>query len=418
MVTNAQINQQLDLLFRREAGRIVAILTKAFGASQIDLAEIVVQEALLKATQVWLLTGIPENPAAWIMQVAKNKALDTIRRERHLVVNLNVIESMPEFNEDFQRLQAFELEIQDDQLRLMFICCHPILSYEMQLALTLKTVCGFGVSEISRAFFAKNETIAQRLVRAKQKIREAKLRFELPETQELKNRVDAVLDVIYFLFNEGYSSQKDDKHIREDVCLEACRLVRLLTTHDVGSLPKAYALAAFMLLQTSRLNARVDLNGEVLLLQDQDRSKWDHNLIREGLCYLEKAATGPELTQFHLMAGIAACHATAGSFHETDWSRILDYYDDLSQIDNSPVIALNRSVVVSFTDGPQNALMEIQKLRDIPAMKKCYLLPATSADFYRRLGDSKRAMKCYQEALDLVGTGPERRFLKRRIAEL
>lgn len=413
-----QVNQKLDHLFRREAGKIIAILTKVFGPSHIDMAEVVVQEALLKAAQVWPFSGIPNNPAGWILQVARNKALDIIRRDRIYTCNPEALEGLPDGNgHDHAKAAVFEAEISDDQLRLMFVCCHPILSHEARVALTLKTICGFSTGEISRAFLVSEETIAQRLVRAKQKIKDAKLAFEMPDTSDLVVRLDAVLDTIYLLFNEGYSAHSGDLLVKEDMCLEACRLAMLLTKHAEVSSPKVYALLALMLLQASRLKARTDSAGEVLLLADQDRGAWDHRMIEEGLTYLNNAADGTELSHFHLLAGIAACHATAKDFASTDWQRILDYYDIMTIDDGSPILILNRAVALSFVKGPKAALQVLNGLGKWPVLQGYYLYSATMADFYRRMENAKKAVEYYNKALTLAGTEPEKRFLQRRLQE-
>lgn len=413
------VTRELDHLFRKEAGRMIAVLTKVFGPSQLDLAETVVQDALLKATQVWPYSGIPENPAGWIMQVAKNRALDIIRRDRLFISDQSVLDLAHDpSHADSTATALFESEIQDDQLRLIFICCHPVVPFEARIALTLKTICGFGVAEIARAFLAKEETIAQRLVRAKQKIRAERLAFELPEGATIGAHLDGVLETIYLLFNEGYTANGGDTLIRKDMCYEACRLGRLLAKHPSASSPKVHALVALMLLQASRLNARVDSIGEVILLEDQEREMWDQGLISEGLHHLSEAAAGKELSNFHLLAGISACHATARNFDQTDWPRILGYYDLLVGADPSPVLALNRSVAVSFIEGPAAALKLLREIGKAPAMAGYYLFPATKADFYRRLDDREKAATCYREALKLSATAPEKRFLLRRLKEL
>jgi len=420
MATKDQVNQELDHLFRRQAGRIVALLTRVFGPAHIDLAETVVQDALLKAVQTWPLNGIPDNPAGWIMRVARNKAVDMIRANRELCADDETLATLAEMQETpsgDDRTTALDMEISDDQLRLIFTCCHPVISHESRVALTLKTVCGFGVREIAKAFLTKEETIAQRLVRAKQKIRDERLPFEFPARGQLAPRLDAVLDTIYLLFNEGYGASSGDELIREDICAEACRLARTLAENPALRRPKVQALTALLFLQASRLKARLDANGEILLLEEQDRSTWDGAMIATGLHYLVEAASGDELSRFHLFAGIAACHASAPSFEKTDWQRILAYYDELCAGDHSPVIALNRAVAVSFVSGPQAALRELGKSKNLPALSDYYLFPATVADFHRRMGELSKAIKFYRQALASVRTEPEKRFLLRRLKQ-
>lgn len=411
--------QLVDHLFRHKAGQIVATLTRIFGPENIDLAEDVVQETLIKALQQWPYRGIPDNPSAWLTQVAKHHALDILRRESSL--------------EDKQAaiLQAFDtpappvdetidaglLGRLDDQLCLIFMCCHPAIPREAQVALTLKTLCGFGVSEIARAFLTQEPTIAQRLVRAKRKIRDEAISFEVPQGGELSQRLDAVLDTLYLMFNEGYSAHQGEALVRHDLCEETIRLMTLLVQHPAGAQPKSHALLALMLLQASRLPARVDAVGNILLLAEQDRTKWDQAMIQRGLHYLALSAEGETLTEYHLQAGIAACHATATSYDQTDWPRILDHYDSLVAMNHSPVVALNRAIALAMVDGPAAGIQAIEQIRTLPPLRQYYLLPATLADLYRQTGDLVLAAACYRDALALVGTEPERRFLHRKLAQ-
>lgn len=417
MADASEVSRHLDHLFRREAGRLVSVLTKIFGTHNIDLAETVVQEALVAAVQTWPMQGIPTNPSGWLMRVAKNRALDILKRDRETCVDDKTLEAfMDRLNDDTMNA-AFEHEIQDDQLRLMFICCHPTVAEESRVALTLKTICGFGVGEIAKAFLAKDETIAQRLVRAKQRIKEQGLRFEMPGKLEVEPRLDSVLDTIYLLFNEGYAVTEGDAFIRSDLCMEACRLARLLADHRDLGLPRVQALCALLLLQASRLETRLDAHGEVLLLEQQDRTKWNQELIATGLQYLDLAAQGDSLSQFHVLAGIAACHATAASADDTDWSRILGYYDVLLTMNPSPIVGLNRAVAVSFVHGAKKAMAELSRVKGLESLETYYLLPATKAELLRRQGEHEKALTFYTRALRLVRTAPERRFLERRVAE-
>lgn len=408
----SQIQETLDHLFRRESGRIVAYLTRFFGPDHLDLAENVVQEALLKAVQTWPLQGIPDNPQGWILQVAKNSAIDHIRKNKNLSEGAEEILEESGTSEDEKH---FEKEIADDQLKLMFICCHPELNRESRLALTLKTLCGFSVTEIAKAFLSKEETIAQRIVRAKHKISEAELKYEVPKPEELEERLDSVLEVLYLLFNEGYSATEGDLLIRHDLCEEAIYRTTALVNHPLCQKPKVFALLALMHLQASRFNSRLDSNGELLLLEEQDRTLWDQEHIAYGLQCLEYSAAGEELSDYHLQAGIASCHALAKTFAETDWQRILTYYDLLLMKQASPIVALNRAVAVAMIEGPTRGLEEVEQLKDQTILKNYYLLPATIAELYRRQEKWSEAKNYYQEALHLAKTTVEKRLLEKRI---
>ncbi len=411
-MSQSQVNATLDHLFRRESGKIVAYLTKFLGTGQIDLAEAVVQESLLKAVQTWPLQGIPDNPGGWILRVAKNAAIDHLRQNKKIAYGADEV---------LQRLVApesehnFENEVTDDQLKLIFICCHPELTRESRLALTLKTLCGFSVKEIAKAFLAKEETIAQRIVRAKQKISDEHLIFEVPSADEISARLDSVLEVLYLLFNEGYSATDGNFLIRQDLCEEAIYRLKILSQHPLGRSPKVYALLSLMYFQSSRFNSRIDSEGEILLLEEQDRSLWNGEHIAAGLKYMELSAEGEELSDYHLQAGIASCHALAPSFEETDWEQILKYYDLLMLNSPSPIVALNRCVAIAMLSGSEKALAEIKILQELPALKSYYLLPATIAELHRRMKNWPLAIEFYKKALGLVGTEPEKKLIEKRI---
>jgi RNA polymerase sigma-70 factor (ECF subfamily) len=413
----SQVQATLDHLFRRQSGQMVAYLTRFFGPDQLDLAESVVQEALMKAVQAWPIQGIPENPEAWIMRAAKNSAIDHIRKSRDLPHETDVLDSLAEdFSESKEYEAKFRDELRDDQLKLIFICCHPALSREARSALTLKTLCGFGVQEIARAFLAKEESIAQRIVRAKQKIADLNLKYEVPEPAELESRLDSVLEVLYLLFNEGYLATAGESLMRRDLCEEAIFRTTALTENSIGKQPKVFALLALMHFQISRFDSRLDRDGELLLLEEQDRTLWDQEHIHLGLMYLDLSAEGDELSDYHLQSGIASCHAMAKSFEATDWQRILSYYDVLLGNEHSPIVALNRAVAVAMAHGMDAGLEEIEGIKDIPPLKSYYLMHATTAELFRRNGNLKEAKNHYERALELVGTEPEKRLILRRIA--
>ncbi len=413
--TLEEVGELVAHLFRYKAGQIVSILTGIFGFENLDLAEDVVQETLVKALQQWPFSGVPQNPTGWILQVARNQALDVLRRRALFRDKQAEIARQLE-----QQLlpDAGHAPFPDEQLTMMFTCCHPAFPQEMQIALVLKTLCGFSVPEIARAFLTQETTIAQRLVRAKRKIREDKIHFELPERKQLEERLDAVLQVLYLMFNEGYSASQGNDLIRKDVCDEAIRITSLLAEHPEGDTPKTHALLALMLLQASRFATRMDAEGNLLLLADQDRSLWDQELIQRAFAHLDRAGRGKTLTVNHLQAGIASCHALARDYESTDWRRILSFYDALLELDPSPVVKLNRAVAVSMVHGPHTGLRELETIQNDSLMSEYYLYHATLADFHRRLGNMQQAIRHYKRTAALARTGPERNFVERKLAEL
>ncbi len=398
---------------------MVATLTRIFGWQHLELAEDVVQDSIIKAMRHWAYHGIPDNPAGWIMQVAKNEALDILRRERTLRGKQEQLARLPDYRTDASAdLDQLDNELYDDQLRMMFTCCHPTISREARVALTLKTLGGFGVSEIARAFLQSETTIAQRLVRAKRTLRHINVTFVVPEASELPARLDSVLEVLYLMFNEGYSAHQGEDVVRHDLCAEAIRLTTLLARHPAGDLPRVHALLALMLLLAARLDARTDEAGNLLLLDEQDRSHWNQRMIGAGMGELTQSAQGEELSQYHLEAGIAAAHAIAPSYAATDWRRVLAQYDLLLQMTSSPVVALNRAVALAMVDGPQAGLETLSEVRRMVGMENYYLLHATSAEFWRQVGEIDKARASYQRALALTASEPGRRFLQRRIDAL
>jgi RNA polymerase sigma-70 factor (ECF subfamily) len=398
-------------LFREQAGKIVASLTRVFGAAHLDLAEDVVQDALVKALQQWPFKGIPENPAGWLTLVARNRALDLLRRDASLAHKVAELERvLPQSANPQTLVSDYEM---DDQLALIFMCCHPALKTEWQVALTLKSACGFSTAEIARAFLTPEATIAQRLVRAKRQIREQGIAMEPPDAAELSERLDSVLRVLYLMFNEGYGATRGDDLVRADLCAEAIRLGTLLIRHERLRLPEVHALLALMTLQAARLPARTLDDGMPVLLEAQDRSLWDQNLIALGLRHLGAAAAGNKLTTYHLQAEIAAIHATANG--ETDWQKIVTVYDELYQLDQSPVVALNRAIARSRWQGPQAGISALEEIAAHPALRDYHLLPAVRAELCKQAGDFDRAAQAYEEALACTCTEPERRFLESQL---
>ena len=406
----------VDHLFRNRAGQMVAWLARVFGPAHLDLAEEVVQDALVKALQQWPYSGIPDNPSGWLLTVARNGALDVLRR------NASFAGRAHEIARELERATKGNDEdstVEDDELRMIFMCCHPSLTPDARIALSLKTVGGFSVAEIASAFLTTDAAIAQRLVRAKRALRDNKVGLELPAGQELAQRLDSVLAVIYLLFNEGYSAHAGEQAVRQDLCGEAMRLGQIVTrsAHLARTrAPVAHALNALMSFQAARLPARVDENGELVLLEDQDRARWDHGLVARGFAHLERSAEGDEMSTYHVQASIAAVHAGAATPDETRWPAILALYDDLVALNPSPVVRLNRVVALSKVEGPAPALAALADIEREPALAHYSLLPAVKARLLAEVGDLQGAADAYRRALAEPCTEPERRFLLRRLA--
>ena len=406
----------VEHLFRHEAGRMVAILTGIFGVENLTLAEDVVQEALARAMQTWPFYGIPDNPSAWIMRTSRNLALDVVRRQKVFrEKESEIIRLMDRTAPGPDDAIYPEQEIADDRLRLMFVCCHPLVPAEAQLALALKTLCGFGITEISRAFLTSDAAIAKRLTRARQKIREARIPFEIPAGKDLGHRLDAVLQLLYLLFNEGYKASTGDHLVREELCHEAIRLAQLLVDHPLCRCPKSDALLALMLLNASRLPARTDERGHLLRLEDQPRQRWDQAMIACGMFHLARSAAGEELSAYHLEARISACHCLAGDYASTDWPQILALYDQLAASVDSPVVALNRAVAVANVHGPAAGIAAIEAIPERDQLKSYYLLYAVLGELeFRRRGFASAAAH-YRKAIELTDLPSERSFLSGKL---
>ncbi len=404
----------VDAVYRSDWGRIVATLIGQF--RDFELAEESAQEAFAAAVDQWRTKGVPEYPRAWIIQTARHKAIDRIRRQTRFKEKLESYvesEAGPTFAEPNYDIE----EIPDDRLRLIFTCCHPALALESQVALTLRTLGGLQTDEIARAFLVPTTTMAQRLVRAKRKIRDAAIPYKIPDTNEMPERVDAVLSVIYLIFNEGYSPTRGEPLIRTDLCLEAIRLGRLVTRLMASPSSEPTALLALMLLHDSRRDARVDDQGNLVVLEDQDRQKWNHGQIAEALPMVEKALT-TELGPFAIEAAIAAEHCKADAAAATDWRRIVWLYDLLAQLMPSPIVSLNRAVAVGMADGPTAGLKLIDELASSGDLDNYHLLHAARADLLRRKGSNEEAAMSYERALALATNQSKRRFLERRLREV
>jgi RNA polymerase sigma-70 factor (ECF subfamily) len=412
-----EVSRVVEHLFRHEAGKIVATLTGIFGPEHLTLAEDVVQEALARALQTWPYYGVPKNPPAWIMRASRNLALDVVRRQKVFrKKEAEIVRLIETQGPDTETAIIPEQEIADDHLRLMFVCCHPSIPPEAQVALALKTLCGFSVTEISRAFLTTEAAIAKRLTRAKQKIREAKVPFEMPAGAELGRRLDGVLQSLYLMFNEGHKASGGEKLVREDVCEEAIRLTRLLAEHPAGNRPMTHALLALMLLNFARVGSRVDGDGHLLRLKDQDRTGWDKPTIARGMFHLAQSAAGDEISQYHLQAGIAACHCAAKDYESTDWPQILSLYDGLIEFDDSPVVALNRAVALAEVRGPQSGIEAIKAIRNLESLESYYLLYAVLGEFEARLNHARAAVAHFRKSLQLAEIKSEQAFLSQRLA--
>jgi RNA polymerase sigma-70 factor (ECF subfamily) len=412
-----QVFQAVEHLFRHEGAKMVATLTRIFGFEHLTLAEDVVQEALARALQTWPFYGLPQNPSAWIMRAARNLALDTLRRQKVFrEKEADIVHLMDRPVESPDEAIFSEQEIADDRLRMMFACCHPAIPAEAQVALALKTLCGFNVTEISRAFLTTEAAIAKRLTRAKQKIRDEGVAFEIPAGPELGRRLDSVLQALYLLFNEGYKASTGNELVRKELCEEAIRLASLLSEHPAGNEPATHALLALMLLNAARLPARVDGDGNLLRLHEQNRALWDQAMIARGMFHLARSAAGDQVTEYHLQAGIAACHCAAKDYSATDWRQILALYDRLQAFDNSPIVALNRAVAVANVHGPAAGITALDSVKGRSELDSYYLLYAVLGDLEARRSNFTAAANHFRQALKQTHTRSEQQFLSNQLA--
>lgn len=403
------IQTTVDAIYRSESRRVFATLIRLLG--DFDAAEEALHEAFRAALEQWPRDGVPANPRAWLVSAGRFKAIDAIRRDAR------VDELDDEAAENIAAPDAPEAEdIEDDRLRLIFICCHPALQPDAQVALTLREVCGLTTEEIAHAFLTAPPTLAQRIVRAKNKIRDAKIPYQVPAPEDLPQRLDSVLRVIYLVFNEGYAASSGDTLTRHDLSGEAIRLARLIV--DLLPQPEAMGLLALMLLHESRRTARTQPSGDLILLEDQDRSLWNRGQIAEGSALVERALATRQIGPYALQAAISAVHAEAGNAAATDWAQIVGLYDVLLRLEPSPIVALNRAVAVAMRDGAAAGLALVEEILAGGELADYRLAHAAHADLCRRLGKTAEARTSYQRALELTQQAPERRFLERRLAEL
>jgi len=415
------IHQTVDQLFRREWGKLVTVLTKLFGTENLQLAEDVVQETLLNALNNWKINGLPNNPEAWLFSAARNKAIDVLRKQqlqqayaRNITPLLKSEYSLSPAVHELVNVNT----IDDDQLKMMFVCCHPVLSAEAQVAIILKTLCGFSVAEIAKAFVCNYDTIEKRLYRARQTLKENNVSFDLPGSSQLNERLENVLTAIYLLFNEGYNSTHHDDLIRNDLIQEAIRLCELTCKSKLVNNGAGYALLSLMCFTAARSKARLNAAGNIVLLKDQDRKLWDIELIKRAIDYLDRSAATEKISRYHIEAGIAFEHAKAKRYTDTNWKNILHYYDVLYQLRPSPLVALNRAIVIAEIHGPATAIDAIHAIPNIALLKNFYLLPATLGELYSQLQQNEKAVNYFTEAMQLTQSAAEKHLLQQKMARL
>jgi RNA polymerase sigma factor (sigma-70 family) len=411
-----QVNELVDHLFRHESGKMLAVLTRIFGFKNIEQAEDIVHDTILKALETWKFGKIPENPQAWLYSAAKNKAIDVLRRQQlKYKIDSDIAYLLkseytlaPALNEMFT-----ENEIKDSQLRMMFACCNNAFSTEMQITLMLKTLCGLSSKEIGKAFLSSEDTIMKRLYRTKEKIREENVTLDYPGADAMTQRTDAVLKALYLMFNEGYNSSHPEKLIREDLCEEAMRLGILLSENPKTNLPQTHALLAMMCYHVSRFNTRLDDKGLIVLLKDQDRKQWNRFLIEKGNEYMNRSSSGASIHDFHIEAAIASVHANAHSYEETNWQIILEMYNTLLSRTANPMVALNRCLVLSEVEGCDKAIPELEKMKGLS--ENCYY-QATLAEMYLKTGNKLKAKEILGKALSLTSSNAEIELIRRKIS--
>jgi len=417
MNSASHINQLVDHLFRHESGKMVSVLSRLLGLQNIETAQDIVQDTLLQAMSTWSFGGVPENPPAWLHKVARNKAIDYLRREKRFREISSKYSSLlqSEYSLSTFVSQLFlENEIQDSQLRMIFACCHPSIPEDSQIAFVLKTLCGLSVNEIARAYLTNEETIAKRIYRAREKIRLESIQLEVPQGQELPGRLDVVLKSIYLLFNEGYNSSQPDLLIRDDLCFEAVRLCYLLSENPLTNFSRTRALMALLCFQSSRLQSRLDQNGHIILLQNQDRTQWNRDLIQRGFYYLNAATDNMESTKYHFEAAIASIHAASCSFEQTDWKSIYHLYEAYYKLEPGPIVALNKAIASAYAISRENALNELLQIK---GLEHYYLFYASAGEMYLELNKKTEAKKFFEKACSLTTSLIEQQLLQEKISQ-
>lgn len=414
------IYQLTDHLFRHESGKMVSVLTKIFGIENLETAEDVVQQSFIDAMQVWKLKGVPDNPSAWLFRVAKNKAIDVIRRNKHSLQydfsdnERGLLTSGYTMATTMENLWREET-IQDDMLRMMFACCHPDIAPKNQITLILKTLCGFSTGEIAKAFLTSEDTVSKRLYRTKEFFRQEKTKLEIPSPDNLYKRTDRVLHAVYLIFNEGYNSTHSHELIRKDLIEEAMMLCKLLTENKNTQLPEVFALMALICFHSARSNSRLSAEGEIILLARQDRSKWNYDLITEGNAYMNKAAFGNKVSSYHLEAAIAYEHCIAERFETTNWKSILDLYDWLCKLNPSEITELNRVVVILKLQGAKSALSVLNRLKDKNKLQHYYLYHSVLGEIHLEQNDKLKAKAYFEKAMALTQSDREKNLLFKKI---
>ncbi len=417
------IHSTINALYKQESGKMISVLIKIFGTENIELAEDVIQDAMLVAIEKWDKNGLPENPTAWLYRVAKNKAIDIVRRKKH--------SKTIDFSDPERKLLSSEYtlsstmdalwqenQIDDDFLAMMYACCHPELSSENQITFILKSLCGFSTHEIAKAFLTSEDTVSKRLYRTKSYFRKHKIKPQIPSLEEIKPRTKSVLHTLYLMFNEGYNSSHSNALIRKDIISNAIFLTKALLEHKESQLPEAYALLALMYFHTSRIEGRTNVLGHLITLKHQNRSVWDQELIVLGNYYMNKAAFGPHLTAYHLEAAIAYEHCTAPTYNKTNWKNIINYYDILYQLNHDPVVYLNRCLVILELYGPFKALKELDHINGDPFLQKYYLYYAIKGSIYEQMNLPQQAILDFEKAMTLTKSNPELSLLQEKLINL
>lgn len=421
MYSTYTVHKVIEKLTKEESGKIISVLTRVFGTHHIELAEDVLQDVLIKALENWQEKGIPDNPSGWLYSAAKNRAIDVLRKYRYEHT----------YGDDFNPLldsgytattildDYFQHdEIKDDQLRMMFACCHPGIAKEGQIAMVLKTIIGFSIPQIAKAFITSKGTIEKRLYRARKAFRDKKIDFVIPAGKELKNRLDIVLKTIYLIFNESYSSSYDEELIKESLAFDTISLCTLIVENSITKSPEAHALLALCYFHTARMPGRINSNGDLLLMSEQNRTLWNKSYIDTGIYHLNNAATGNNISRYHIEAAIAYEHCKAKTFADTDWNMILQYYNILEQIEPSPIVLLNKAVVLKELKGAEVAIKVIKDIPGINYLDKYYLLHAILGKLFVEVGKKQDALRHFETALTLVVSQAEKKLIENSIAKL